>query len=159
MIDLEFIQPDQELDPQAALQALIGQLEQIAEGAKELFEKTVATWDEEVEFSIEVAESGDKILFTISTDSDLWQLVDSGSPPHIIEGDPLIFNEVYRPKTQPGVLNSTTGGSSGGLIAARVVEHPGFEGRDFTGEVLEWIGKELGKLDAKRIASASNWSG
>jgi hypothetical protein len=98
------------------------------------FEKTVATWDHGVEFEMLISLSGGGPQLLVGTDDAIYGYVNEGTKPHIIRpvnAPRLAFQGQYTPKTVPGVIGSKSGGSSGDMVYANSVQHPGTQARDF----------------------------
>ena len=117
-------------------------LEKLAKEIKALFEATVATWEEKPVFQTKVSLAGDTPMVRVWTESELYSLVNAGSPPHFIgprrPKGVLNIREGYRAKTRPGAVRSMPGGYYGRTYQVKGVNHPGFEGRDF--------GESIGRL-------------
>jgi hypothetical protein len=103
------------------------------------FKKTVETWDEKPKFEFLIGLSkGDASLIIGPTGPaklvEIYGYINNGTPPHAITASPgvLIFQENYNAKTSPGIVGSSSGGSSGGWVRKHRVAHPGIEARDFT---------------------------
>lgn len=109
------------------------------------FKKTTATWDHNVVFAIARVGNG----WVVTTDDEVYGYVDQGTRPHTIEG-PLAFQENYLAKTQPRVIGSGGGGSSGPTVYAMSVHHPGTWARLFS----EVIGKKWEREGPKRVQAA-----
>lgn len=106
-------------------------LREVAEEAKDDFERTVATWKDKPEFEIEERPRS----FAVVTDDEKYNWVDKGTRPHIIRpknGNYLAFQGGYQAKTTPRVIGSRPGGSSGPTVYSQEVHHPGTEAREFS---------------------------
>lgn len=70
---------------------------------------------------------------------EIYGYVTLGTPPHRIEGNPALFfpGGPYQPKTQPGGGYGGPGIAPGPTVAARVVQHPGTEPRDFEAKIAK----------------------
>lgn len=111
-----------------------------AEEAKALHESNVATWHHKPTFVIIRTATG----YTVKTDDEIYAMLDGGTRPHRIEGNPtLAFQNTYVAKTQPGVLGSSGGGASGPMVFAAGVDHPGTAPRRFSQTVLREINRTL----------------
>jgi len=94
----------------------------------------------------------------VYTDSEIYALVNAGSPPHPIyprKGGFLRFKPGYRPATTPGQLRSRRAYRSGKYVIARSIsdpEHPGFEARNFD----ELVAKEYDPQFVKDMQEAVN---
>lgn len=100
------------------------------------FEKTVATWEGEPGFSIE---SNGEFERVVGTDDENYQRVDEGTRPHVIvaRGKALAFAPGGSAKTRPRVIGSSGGSKGSGVVFTKRVNHPGTEGRDFSGVIAE----------------------
>lgn len=100
------------------------------------FHKTTKTWEHKVEFvGSKPSLKEDLPTISVTTDDDIYTLVNEGSPRHYIPlghlDYPLFFHSEYGAKTAPGVIDSWEGGPGEKDTFADVVDHPGFPGRKF----------------------------
>lgn len=110
------------------------------------FEKTTATWKHKPKFEVLVSLKGVGPTVVVDTNDEIYRYVSEGTKPHVIRprtpGGRLAFQGTYTAKTSPGVIGSTSGGSSGDMVYAREVHHPGTQARDFHKVISkEWQGK------------------
>lgn len=133
--------------PDAIRTALLAEMRHIGEEVKADFQATVATWDDKPAFEsqISLTNAGGPILFAgLKNDgseaAQHYHFVNDGTRPHdILPGAAtgksnkraLRFPGTFSPKTLPGVLGSSAGGSSGERVFARGVHHPGTKARRF----------------------------
>jgi hypothetical protein len=105
-------------------------------------ERSVATWEHDVDFDVSIQRQGKTVTTSIGTDDEIFGYVDQGTKPHIITpkrpGYPLRFREGYKSKTIPGRIWSRPGGAFGNIVRAMYVMHPGTQPR----RILETIGKK-----------------
>ena len=104
--------------------------------AKADLEKTVATWQREVNFAITPIADG----LRVDTDDPIWHMVDEGTRPHIIvprRAKVLMFGPGASAKTRPRVIGSTGGSKGGAPVVAHRVNHPGTEPREFSETVQD----------------------
>lgn len=92
-----------------------------------------------------MTQSGSRLIrrTTVSTPF-IW--VDQGTPPHKItaKNAPVLrFREGFSPMTQPGRLVASMGGSFGGWVSAKEVQHPGTKARDISEEVKKRADESL----------------
>lgn len=106
---------------------------------RKLFKETVNGWSQKPDFGWAQTKSADEIsirVYPTGQYSEIWKLVNAGSPPHSIfpkkQGGVLAFRPGYRSATRPGQLRSGRKYRSGPYRLARSVNHPGFEARKFT---------------------------
>lgn len=138
MIKLKAIKPGRDpFDTAAYRRALKQGLDTTARHVKEQFERTTATWQHSVSFSIDSPSDHERI---IGTDDDVYGYVDDGTRPHVIvaHGRVLTFGPGSQAKTRPRVVGSGSGGGGGATIFRPRVSHPGTEPREFS----ETIGEE-----------------
>jgi hypothetical protein len=116
------------------------------------FQKTIVGWRNRPEFRSLLSILPNRISFFIwasGPHANQYNLVNAGASSHIIlpkePGGILKFNRGYLPATKPRVIGSRRAIAIGHRVTARVVFHPGFEGREF----YETIG-DLYVTDYKR---------
>lgn len=125
---------------------------------EQLLEEQVANFEEKPEFTVRVTKPGRNP--TLGTGygivleawprgehADLWRMLSKGTggKSHKIPLSPktdgfLWYRENYEPKTRVlsgGLSSGGSGDYSGGLVKARQVTHPGFEGRRWTYHLME----------------------
>lgn len=116
-----------------------------------------ANW---MQLSIEPADPG-------SEGAKKWAWLDQGTPAHTISPKPdnprglLFFLPGYQAGSSPGSLLTTSSSSSGMLVAAKVVQHPGIEPRGWTDLLKEeWTRNfEVWAQDAMRQAASASGHG
>lgn len=94
-----------------------------------------ATWETKVRWRVRFFDEGGKLVLTVTTTNKIFQYVDEGTKPHLIQpkrASRLFFQTGYTAKTRKGFLGSVQGGAKGDWVAAKVVHHPGTEARGFT---------------------------
>lgn len=125
-------------------------LKAVGEGFKDDFDATTKTWDREVVFETTYKESKSSASVTVATDDEIYRYVNDGTEAHIIRPKNariLRFASGYTAKTSPGTIGSSTGGSFGASVVARVVRHPGTKARKFDEAILEkWQDKLADEL-------------
>jgi len=110
---------------------------------RKLFQKTVFGWSEKPDFGWTQRRTSDEMsisMYPSGENAEKWELVNAGSPPHIInarQGGFLRFRPGYRSATIPGSIQSRRAYRSGKYGAWRRVSHPGFEARKFTELIAE----------------------
>ena len=111
---------------------------------KKYFRDTVYGWSakKKPSFRQKLTRSNQFISMFVYTDSEIYALVNAGSPPHPIPARPggiLRYKPGYRASTSPGVLKSRRAYRSGAYRIAKLIKkHPGFKARNFD----EMIAKE-----------------
>ena len=114
----------------------------------------VANWKNKPTFETRISVRPEKISMTVfpaGPNAGIYEIVDQGSPPHIIKpvkADLLVFRTGYQPKTLARPARTVAGGgkAKGPLVFAKLVHHPGSEGRFFSKQIAEDI-----KPDFRRI--------
>ena len=119
--------------PDEVEQAIELTLDELAAEAKALYEKTVATWNTKVNFTIRKTKFGR----SVGTSNRIFKFVDQGTEAHPIPKSPLPyplrFNVGgFRAKTRPKVLASYKGAPGRTPTVAWQVQHPGTEARLYT---------------------------
>lgn len=107
----------------------------------------VADWKHKVEFDTRIAVRPDKIsmtVFPVGEHAGIYEIVDQGSPPHEIrpvKAKLLVFQTGYQPKTLARPARTVSGGgkATGDVVRAKLVHHPGSEGRHFSKQIAEDI--------------------
>jgi hypothetical protein len=113
---------------------------QTAPDLRRQFAKTTEGWDNRPNFSQKFASRNDYLSATVYTTQQQYAIVNAGSPAHTItprRGGMLRFQPGYRASTKPRVISSRAKQRSGSVIAARSVQHPGFEAREFDQTIAE----------------------
>ncbi len=115
--------------------AIIAENKRVRDGIKKDFEATVETWETEVKFRTRERGRNFKLIFAVTTDSEIYGYVTEGTRSHVIRPrsptGSLRFQTGYTPKTRVGFIGSSAGGKSGSIAFAKFVNHPGTEGRKF----------------------------
>jgi hypothetical protein len=97
-----------------------------AKAIKVDFDVTTQTWSNRPVFTII---SGERFQREISTDSDIYAMLDAGTQAHTIKpkrgGGILKFTTPFKSKTLPNQIMSRSGSKGSSPAAARVVHHPG----------------------------------
>lgn len=119
------------------------------------FNLTTKTWKHKPKFTVK----RDTDSVTISTDDDIYALVEAGSPRHPIfprRARRLVFPNKYKAKTTPGIIGSKSGGKSGTVvIATKIPDHPGFQARKFVNAIKEKNDK-IFQSESDRIVTEAN---
>lgn len=152
-IRLTSIKPMREkiLNPQLLERRLYDALDQTGNIIRSDFRKTTATWKRPVSFH----KTGPRKLkgeleVIVSTDNEIYSYVEYGTKPHPIvpkkKGGRLVFRAKYKSKTRPRLIGSRRGGSSGPIVIARRVMHPGTQPRQFSATIAKERDKDLRRL-------------
>lgn len=119
------------------------------------FQSTTKTWKHSVDFKHSVTTKATLIEGKVSTDDEIYVLVNEGAKRHDIAPKTakfLAFQPAYTPKTKPRWLGSQSGGGSGPYAFAKFVDHPGFKGRAFDETVAEKASKQIIDLFREELA-------
>lgn len=110
---------------------------------KKDFEGTVEGWENKPVFQTRLTIRTDRVTLLVWPSGDnanQYNLVSAGSPAHRIPGSGvkrMSFKAGYKSATRPGSLKSSAKVRSGPIVGAQVVNHPGFEGRDFYKQIAK----------------------
>ena len=107
----------------------------------------VADWKNKPGFDTRIAVRPDKIsmaVFPTGENAGIYDIVDQGSPPHEIRpvaAKLLVFRTGYQSKTLARPARTVSGGgkATGDIVRAKLVHHPGSEGRFFSKQIAEDI--------------------
>jgi hypothetical protein len=125
-------------------------LDDEADEVKKDFEKTTSTWETKVNFTINKTKFGRGI----STKSKIYGYVNNGTRAHTItarRARVLAFGSASRPKTRPGVIASSNGGSGGSTVYRRQVRHPGTTAREFDKAIYAKSQKRFGPKSRRTL--------
>jgi hypothetical protein len=128
------IKPKKRLDKTLMTLELVEEMKRILDGIQEDFEATTETWSHKPKFEQEIKLTKSELVGRVFTRDEIYGYVSLGTKPHPIapkQARLLRFREVYQAKTEPGVIGSHGGGSSGPIVYAGSVYHPGTKGRRF----------------------------
>jgi hypothetical protein len=143
------------LDPRAQQRAIDQGMDDAAAGALADFQSTTASWDTQVTFQVKKQADGTR---TISTDNTIWLFGDEGTKPHDIVAKKIALRFPgggFTPKTRPGFIGSSGGGSGGGTPVFRGrVHHPGTKPRGWSKLIGKKWRSRLGPIVQKRINEA-----
>lgn len=136
-IRIQVTLPKQKFADKKWVDAIVNVLERkTAPKLKEYFRDTVYGWSaaKKPSFRQKLTRSHQSLSMLVYTDSEIYALVNEGSPRHYITPRgpyPMRFRKGYRPSTTPGVMKSRRAYRSKPWWTARLVDHPGFEARNF----------------------------
>jgi len=119
---------------------------------KGLFQKTVYGWSNKPRFVASYLNLNNSFFVTVTPEGEYaeqWKLVSLGSPHHRIPKSGyarMKFRPGYRSATVPGTLLSRRAYRSGKeRFASLIVDHPGFEARNFPEMIREEYEDKFGK--------------
>lgn len=118
---------------------IMKELDKLGKAIKHDLEKTTATWDTKVDFRVEVGIQGNGAYVAAGTDNVIFNYVSGGTRPHLItpkRSKFLVFRSGFTPKTSPRTIKVGQGSSSGPLVRAKAVKHPGTKARRFEAKIL-----------------------
>ena len=131
------------LPEQMRIKAITPVSKQIGRELMRRFQRTVQTWRHRPRFEVLEEVGPNQVSVLAGTDDEIYNYVDKGTRPHIIEpkgtGYPLRFQSMYQAKTIPGVIGSQQGGPSGPYVGAYRVRHPGTRARRFTEVIFKEV--------------------
>ena len=127
------------------------EMQKFGEEIKREFEDITSDWASKnrLKMTVEMKIKTDSTTVTIKPQKQgdalrIFQYVDGGTKPHIIKPKAsnktgrLFFNSGYKPKTLPiARAHVGPGISTGPLVAAQVVHHPGTKPRLFTATIMK----------------------
>lgn len=118
---------------------------------RKLFKETVFGWSRKPDFGWSQSKSASEItirMYPTGPNAEIWALVSAGAPRHTIQPQKpngiLSFRPGYRSATKPGTLKSSRAYRSGKPVIAKVVDHPGFEGRNFPELIAQKFADDFG---------------
>lgn len=118
---------------------------------RNMFKQTVTGWSDKPDFGYAQTMNAQEISLKVYPKgpySDIWKLVNAGSPPHRIDpktpGGILAFRPGYRAATRPGSIQSGRKYRSGKYQFAKYIKrHPGFEARNFTEQIAQKFAEDF----------------
>lgn len=125
-----------------------------AEAAQKDMESTTATWKHKPDFVIKEQKDG----FLVGTDDAVWNMLDKGTPRHVIRakrGRFLRFGRGFGAKTRPGFIGSTSGTSASGAVFKREVNHPGTTARAWSKLIAAKYRVQMLRFIQQRIKEAT----
>lgn len=136
MVRFKAIKQKREFDAKKVKQAIISEMNKVGkEMAKDLREPTQSWSGVKPIIGYEIESAFQPTLVVKVKSGGLgakkFGWLNDGTKPHLIVGNPLAFQANSRPKTMPGTLRPSSGGSSGAMVFTTVVHHPGIEPRNF----------------------------
>lgn len=153
---LKRLKPDRPLFDERRFRAVMENAGEMAAKAILIdYRVTHQTWKTNPAFRIERKGPFEWHIFT---ENAIYGYVSDGTRPHQIRpknpAGVLRFQTGYTAKTTPRVIMSRQGGASGPTVTAKVVNHPGFPGREFPDVITEKWDKEFPKQVAQAMISA-----
>lgn len=162
VIQVKVIKPHTPFKSKVFLDAIKSEQKKVGDDIKKDFEKTTKTWKHKVVFRVQSKESGSQSTVNVFTTDKIYGYVDEGTRAHIIrpkKAKALSFKGIYRTKTKPHVINSSSGGSSGKQVFAQEVHHPGTDPRYFARDIQAKWQPQLSKRIQTTINKAAKQSG
>ena len=149
--------------PQVFEEELTRAMRSVEAGIKKDYEAGVKDWDTKVEFNSQTTVNpGGGVSVSVDTDNEIYGFVHEGTGPHIIKpkkAKRLRFQGTYTAKTVPGVIQSRSGGPSGEVRFAGIVQHPGIKGRFFSKPIKKKWGPFMSRQVERALAKATKASG
>lgn len=143
-IQINVTVPKSIFDSQAAIQRIAAaQRSKTAPKLKRLFKETTEGWNHQPNWSQQQTIGRDFIAMKVwpsGEHAEQYRLVNNGAPSHMIaprRARVLRFQTGYRAGTRPRVLRSRAYQRFGRYISTSLVNHPGFEAREFDRLVAE----------------------
>jgi len=125
--------------------------------------KTVETWKHRPKFESEVRLGGGEVQTSVTTTDEIFGYVEKGTRKHIIRprkrGKQLFFKTGGKPKTQVGVIQSTSGSPGKNPVFAKEVRHPGTKARNFTRVIAKKWQPRYTRAIEKALSIAAEKSG
>lgn len=155
MVKFKAIKQKREFDPEKVKASILAEAKKIGKEMSNDWKKPIATWNG-VKPSIGYTVQLSFHILTIfagvmgggfGAQKLAW--VNDGTRPHLITGNPLAFQANSTPKTMPGTLRPSSGGSSGALVFTNVVHHPGTKARHIDETIINiWDGPFVSRMRA-----------
>ena len=142
-VTVNMIMPKHKFSDKPWKKAVQDELKKTGKDLKGLFDKTVYGWSNKPRFVASYLNLNNSYFVTVTPEGEYaeqWNLVSSGSGPHIIkpkQAPILSFRPGYRSATRPGTLMSRRAYRSGKAVFSKKVNHPGFEARNFPEMIRE----------------------
>lgn len=140
---------------------LLNAMRKAARAIRKDFEKTTETWAHKPKFEELISLTGPGPVVLVGTDDEIYGYVDKGTRPHEIwagsytgksDKETLAFRTGHKAKTQPRVIDSGPGGSSGDLVFPIMVHHPGTEAREFDVTIAkQWDGAFKRRMESAMV--------
>lgn len=109
---------------------------------RQAFKETVRTWETQVDWDEKQSTAGGMAYAEITTENDLYYLINTGAREHEITAKnypSLVWRRDYSPKTTPDSIYSSRSFHGGDYVREVSVTHPGFEPRNFEGQIEELV--------------------
>jgi hypothetical protein len=124
------------LNDKAFFDELKAEMNRVAKEINDDYRKTTQTWKHKPQFVTLTDTSRGELTIAVLTDDEIYGYVDEGTKgPYVIRpkrARALRFPGVFRAKTSPGVIGSTSGFKGGDNVYAKQVIHPGIKARNFS---------------------------
>lgn len=122
------------LNTPAMRNALEAEMQAVQKEVRRDFDATTRTWSNKPGFKDEFQSRPNRLRFFTGTSDEVYTYVSEGTKAHVIRpkrAKMLRFQGTYSAKTSPGVIGSSSGGSSGPVVYSTGVRHPGTKARKF----------------------------
>lgn len=152
VVKVKVLKPQRLKEKEMRLELLNG-LRAAAKAVEKDYKLTTASWKHQPTFETVIALGRTKAEFLVGTDDEIYRYVDEGTKPHMIypkKAKRLHFFAGGSPKTQPGVIGSTSGSPGNREVFSPGVAHPGAKARKFS----NIINKKHEKLFKERMHEA-----
>jgi hypothetical protein len=147
---------------------LLNEMRKAGTAIRKDFEKTTKTWEHKPKFTQEISLTGPGPTILVGTDDEIYGYVSRGTKPHPIfagyytgksDKKVLAFGSKFKAKTRPGVIGSSSGGSSGKMVFTPFVQHPGTKPRKFEEAIEKKWRKQFKRRMEQAMARAAKASG
>ncbi len=147
---------------------LLNEMKKYGTKIKDDFESTTSNWNGEKPKWEVLVSLKDGTTVAVSSNGPTkgvkkWEWMDKGTKPHTIKpkraNGRLAFPGTFTAKTTPGVIGSKPGGSSGPLVIARAVKHPGTKARKIEAAIQRKHQPRFKKAMEQAMSDAAKKSG
>lgn len=154
------------LEIPAFRQVIEAELRDVGKEIEADFKKTTKTWKHQPKFETVIETSPPTVL--VGTDDEIYGYVDKGTKAHEIYAGiytgrsnkkALAFPSKFTPKTKPGVIGSSPGGSGGKTVVRPYVMHPGTKPRKFEEAIKRQWEKKFKRRMEQAMSKAAKASG
>ena len=130
---------------------LLKQADKVTQEAAATLNLVTEDWVHKPDFVSSTTLQGNKVVMAVTTESEIFHWVDQGTQPH---REPragrtlMTFPASYSPRTRPNRLRGSSGArlAFGPTVFAQVVQHPGIQARNFTGQTGAQMQKSVVRI-------------